>query len=185
MFEQLTESLRSSLRPIRLLNPLSIMNAVKHPIQSHALMADRETYIIYMKPNDTVIVGGIRFSNVVYVPELQKGWIILPDSANIYDGKPAYLCDPDIPYTLAINKQAYSRDLNDDLDPALCSSLGLPDNLLKLHTDALGQLCLSKWNMSFDEGGGSIMVFLFGAAAGAVSIVIVMTSLLAMAGVLS
>lgn len=137
---------------------------------------------MYLRPNDTEIIGAVRFSNVVYVPELQKGWIVLPETSHIYDGKPAYLCDPEIPYTLGIHKQDYSRDLDGEITPDIRTALGLPASLLKLHTDALGQLCVTKWNTSFDEAGGSIMVFIFGAAAGAVAIILILASLMAVGG---
>lgn len=183
MFERLSDAGRSALRPIRMMNLLAIKNAAKHPIQSNALMSDRETYIIYLKSTDTRVIGAIRFSNIVFVPELQKGWIILPDTSQIYAGKPAYLCDPDIPYTLGINSSNYVRDLNDEVTPQLRKDLGLPKNLLKLHTDTLGQLCISKWNTSFDEAGGSIMVFIFGGLAGAVFMVMILISFLTIGGV--
>ena len=182
MFERLSNAARAALRPVRMLNPIPIKNALKHPRQTHAMMSDREIYIIYLKSNSTEIVGAIHFSNIVFVPELEKGWIILPETSHIYDGKPAYICDPDIPYTLGIRSSDYDLNLDDELTPDLRLELGLPKNLLRLHCDALGQLCMSKWNTSFDEAGGSIMIFLFGAAAGAVLIVILLSSLLAIGG---
>ena len=182
MFERLAEAGRSALRPIRMMNPIAIKNAAKHPIQTNKLMSDRESYIIYLKSTHTQIIGAIRFSNIVFVPELQKGWVILPKTSHIYDGKPAYLCDPDIPYTLGINASDYDKDLNDDITPKIRQELGLPVNLLKLHTDTLGQLCISKWNTSFDEAGGSIMVFVFGAAAGGVLMVMILAAFLSIGG---
>jgi len=183
MFERLSNAARAALRPVRMLNPIPIKNALKHPSQTRALLSDREIYIVYITSNDTEIIGAIRFSNIVFVPELAKGWIILPETAHIYNGKPLYLCDPAIPYTLGIRPSDYDKNLNDELTPELQLELGLPKNVLRLHSDALGQLCMSKWNTSFDEAGGSIMIFLFGAAVGAVLIVLLLSSLLALGGV--
>ena len=183
MFERLSNSARAALRPVRILNPIPIKNALKHPQQTKALLANREIYIIYLKSNDTEIIGAIRFSNIVFVPEIEKGWIILPGTSYIYDQKPVYICDPEIPYTLGIRSSDYGKNLNDEITVDLRKELGLPKNLLRLHSDALGQLCMSKWNTSFDEAGGSIMIFLFGAAIGAVLIVLALSSLLAIGGI--
>lgn len=182
MFEGITDGMRSALRPVRMLNPLAVKSAVKHPKETHKLMAEREIYIHYLKPNSTEIIGGVRFSNTVFVPELQKGWMIMPNTAMVHDGKPIYLCDPEIPYTLGVRQSEYTRNIDNEITPETRKELGLPDNIIRLHSDNLGQLCISKWNTAFDEGGGSLMVFIFGGAVGGVLMVLVSLVMLAFGG---
>lgn len=184
MFGGITDGLRMALRPIRMLNPLALKSAAKHPQETHHLMAEREVYIHYLKPNATEIIGGIRFSNTVFIPELEKGWMIMPKTAMVHEGKPLYLCDPEIPYTLGIRETEYTRDVNEEATPELKEELGLPDTILRLHTDNLGQFCISKWNTAFDEGGGSLMVFIFGGAVGAVLMMLISLLLIAFGGMM-
>lgn len=168
MFDGLRESLSEALGSIKNMDPSGLKNAIRHPRQVKKLMAEREATLLYWKNDVSMIpVGAIRYSNLVFSPELCKGWFVLPNSEyEMTDSGATFVVHKDIPYTLGISKEAKTRDINEELEEADRKKLGLPEHLLKATTDSLGELCMTKWNESMMESRGSNMVFIFGTCVG-------------------
>jgi hypothetical protein len=146
-----------------------------HPIQSYKNLMDRRNCKILMfSPNnvDMDVFSGIRYSNLIWLPDFRLGWLILPKSEKTIAGELGFIVHPDIPYTLDIHKSALNVDLNEELtklkstQSAMIDGLGLPNNLLKMHCSGLAELAANKWLTGFDAEGGSGMIFLSGVAMG-------------------
>jgi hypothetical protein len=168
-------SLSAGLVPIKRMDMQNIGKAIKHPAKTlNNAISSRECRIQLFSNNSVEfqIYPALRYSNLVFNPELKLGWIVLSGSQKTFEGKPLYIVHPEVPYTLNILKSSREVDLNLELQQLKeagdqeISGMGLPDHLLKITCSALARLASDKWLAGFDEIGGSGVVFLFGGAAG-------------------
>jgi len=176
-FVNLGKGIGEALIPIKNLNPNSIIQAVKNPIVYKKLVLDqKQAILVYLDDTgDIKIIGGIEYANVVFNPEIGKGWVISKKSTRKMEGKRAYLVSPKIPFTLDMNEDDAQKQYS--IPGKIRQMLGLPQNWIQLQCDMLAMMAMSKWNAGFDESKGSVMVALFGAAVG-LAIGVVMTFVL-------
>lgn len=166
-------SISAAMVPLRKAEFPNIGKAIKHPVKTiGTALNSREVVVTLLRGDGIEHVPAVRFANVIFNHELGYGWMIMPGSARKLDGQTAYICSPDIPYTLQIHKAAKELDLNSEKektkeDPEI-QGLGLPDKILKLTTQGLDQFAMAKWHAGFDEIGGNGMVFLFGLFGGVI-----------------
>ena len=154
-----------ALRPLKATDTKSIVNRMTHPVHVKKLMKAREVTIIYIADGKGImLVGGYRFSNIVFVPELVRGWVITQDSDFSIEGMAAYICDKSLGYTLQITEATLNFNPEDELkeNPDLRSTLGLPDKVVAVQSDTMGQIAASKWNQGFEESRGQVIIFIFG-----------------------
>jgi hypothetical protein len=167
-------SLSAALMPLRKAEMPNLGKAIKHPVQTVAdALSSREVLICLLRGDNIDEIPGIRFANTVFNHEIGMGWFIMPGSSKYMGGSTAFLCHPEIPYTLNVHKSASEIDLNAEYetlkdDPDI-QGLGLPDKLLKITTQSIDQFAMAKWHAGFDEIGGNGMVFLFGLFAGVIA----------------
>ena len=180
---RLVDWFNEALVPVKKLPAEGIIKAVKHPMKTTKAFSKREVAIILIRNKDIQIVGGIKFSNMIFSPELALGWINYELAKHTLEGREAYICDPDIPYSLVVSEDAKMYNPNDDpLFETIKTSLKLPNHILKLSCEALGNIGMTKWGQGFDSDRGSIMVFIFGMFAGIVIFVIFVVILLMLLG---
>ena len=166
-FRGMMRSLSAGLVPIKRMDMQNIGKAIKHPVKTlNSAIASRECRIQLFSNNSVEfqIYPALRYSNLVFNPELKLGWIVLSGSQKTFEGKPLYIVHPEVPYTLNILNPELQQ-LKEAGDQEI-SGMGLPDHLLKITCSALARLASDKWLAGFDEIGGSGVVFLFGGAAG-------------------
>ena len=169
-----------ALRPIKSMDTRPIINRMTHPAHVKKLMKARQVLIMYIGDGKAIMLaGGYKFSNVVFVPEFVKAWVIMPNSEFTLDGKPAFVCDKSLGYTLQITDETLNFNPNNHVEQNERETLGLPDNIVAVQSDTMGQIAASKWNQGFEESRGQVLIFIFGFLAAffvmfAISLVIAM-----------
>lgn len=154
-----------ALRPLKAMDTKPIINRLTHPIHVKKLMKAREVAVLYIGDGKNIlIIGGYKFSNIVFIPELVRGWTIMKDSDFSFDGKAAYLVDKSLGYTLQISEHTLNFDPEKEIEsnPELRKTLGLPDKVVAVQSDTMGQIAASKWNQGFEESRGQVLIFIFG-----------------------
>lgn len=154
-----------ALRPLKATDTKPIINRMTHPVHVKKLIKAREVTIIYIADGKGImLVGGYKFSNIVFVPELVRGWVITHDSDFSIEGMAAYICDKSLGYTLQITDATLNFDPEDELkdNEELRKKLGLPDKVVAVQSDTMGQIAASKWNQGFEESRGQVIIFIFG-----------------------
>lgn len=158
-----------ALRPLKAMDTKPIINRMTHPVHVKKLMKAREVIVFYIGDGKSILLaGGYKFSNVVFVPEFVKAWVILPESEFNTDGKPTYICDKSLGYTLQITDDTLNFNPESILPEEQRSALGLANNIIAVQSDTMGQIAASKWNQGFEESRGQVLIFIFGLLAGAV-----------------
>jgi hypothetical protein len=151
------------LRPLKRVDTKPILNRMAHPVHVRKLMKAREVVVVYIGDGKNILLaGGMKFANVVFVPEFLKAWVIMPNSEFHLEDKPAYLCDKSLGYTLQITDETLNFNPNDHVTAEQRASLGLPDTIIAVQSDTMGQIAASKWNQGFEESKGQVLIFLFG-----------------------
>lgn len=169
-----------ALRPLKAMDTKPIINRMTHPVHVKKLMKAREVIVFYIGDGKSILLaGGYKFSNVVFVPEFVKAWVILPESEFNTDGKPTYICDKSLGYTLQITDDTLNFNPESIVEEGQRSALGLANNIIAVQSDTMGQIAASKWNQGFEESRGQVLIFIFGFLAAfflmfVISIVIVM-----------
>ncbi len=169
MFEwvgDLVKRFGEALIPIRKMDAKPIYSAVRHPLRYKKLIDMKQKALIRIdRTGDIDIVGGIQFSNVVLNPELMEGYVISERGSHTLQKKNgAYIVHPDIPFVLVVDDKAKHAQINISAEER--QRLGLPEDWVQLQSEALANLCISKWMAGFDEHRGSVMIFLFGLFSG-------------------
>lgn len=154
-----------ALRPLKAMDTRPIINRLTHPVHVKKLMKAREVFVLYVGDGKAIMtVGGYKFSNVIFIPELVRGWVIMPDSEFNIEGKPAFMVDKSLGYTLQITDATLNYNPESELKdkPELRQTLGLPDKVIPVQSDTMGQIAASKWNQGFEESRGQVLIFIFG-----------------------
>jgi len=166
--EDIWKAIGEMLVPIKNLNANELIRAIKNPIIYRKLVLDeKQAILIYIgDTNEIKVVGGIEYSNVVFNPEIGKGWVTSKKSTYTLDKKKAFIVSPMIPFTLELKEDDFHKQYS--ISGKVRQMLGLPLNWIQLQCDMLAMMAMNKWNAGFDESKGSVMIALFGGAIGMV-----------------
>lgn len=179
-FGHFLDKFGDALRPLKAMDTRPIINRMTHPVHVRKLMKAREVMVMYVGDGKSILIaGGYKFSNVVFVPEFVKAWVIMPNSEFTLEGKPAFICDKSLGYTLQITDETLNFNPDDHITDDQRTSLGLAKNIVAVQSDTMGQIAASKWNQGFEESRGQVLIFIFGFLAAffvmfAISLLIVM-----------
>ena len=181
MFDKLSES----LIPIRKLNPAGIFNMLKHPIKYKKLVYDKRMCRIILL-NDTSeidIIGAIEFSNIIFNPDIGKGWFI--DGTTTWNMEKArtYICHPKIPFALGVNTKDFHAQAR--ISSTIKTALGLPADWIQLQPEMLCNIAMTKWNQAFEEYRANVWLVIFGIGIGVAVATLLILSLFFLIGVVS
>lgn len=163
----LFEGIRDFLGPLGSVDMKNVFETFRHPMKYKKLLDAKKVNILYLNQdtNKATIIGGAKYANIIFNPDIRKGWGIDKNSKCEWDldGNPLYLCDPKIPYALVINENAVGIDVNNDPDfPALKASFGLPPHLLKVTCDIWATCGMTMLLDAFNDRRGSVVYMIFG-----------------------
>jgi hypothetical protein len=181
MFEKLSES----LVPIRKMNPVGIYNVLRHPVTYKKLVYDKRMcrIVLMNPPHKLEVIGAIEFSNIVFNPDIGKGWFVDDEAVWEMDNVKAYICHPNIPFALGLNEKSFHAQAR--ISSKLKVALGLPNDWIQLQPEMLCNMAMTKWNQAFEEYRANVWLVIFGIGIGMALATLLILALFFLIGVVS
>lgn len=161
------EGLRDALAPLGNVDTKHAIETIKSPkkIKKLLLNDDKRANILLMdaETREMKFIGGAMYSNIVFNPDMGKGWGTWPGAKWKLEGETVFIVDPLIPYALGVNPEAYTYEpMNDPNYDKLKKSLGLPSTMIRTTSDVLGQAAMEGFLSAFMDNKGSVIYMIFG-----------------------